>query len=63
MNRVYVLHSYRNWFPFARSPEDMELLDTMGKLSVGRPLRNSKYFKKDDSIELLKAWKDVITGN
>lgn len=31
MNRVYVLHSYRNWFPFARSPEDMELLDTMGK--------------------------------
>lgn len=31
MNRVYVLHSCRNWFPFARSPEDMELLDTVGK--------------------------------
>lgn len=31
MNRVHVLHSSRNWFPFARSPEDMELLDTVGK--------------------------------
>lgn len=31
INRVYILHSYRNCFPFARSPEDMELLDTVGK--------------------------------
>lgn len=31
MNRVYILHSYWNWFPCARSPEDMELLDTVGK--------------------------------
>lgn len=56
MNRVYVLHSYRNWFPFARSPENRGLC-------VGRRLRNSKYFKKDDSIELLKAQKDVMRCN